>query len=64
MAFHAVLMTSNIMDDIIAVIPTIFTSMSTVITSLVNNPLFCFLFGCGIVRVLMSLVKKAKKTTR
>lgn len=58
------MLTSTIMDDILAVIPTIFTAMSTVITSLVGNALFCFLFGCGIVRVLMSLVKKAKKTAR
>ena len=54
----------TIVDNIIAQIQPIITMMIDIMTTLLGNPFFCFLFGCGFVRIGMSLIKKAKKTAR
>lgn len=63
---HAVSLTSNptVVDNIIAQIQPIIQMMIDIMTTLLGNPFFCFLFGCGFVRIGMSLIKKAKKTAR
>ena len=66
LANYAVSLTSNptVVDNIIAQIQPIITMMIDIMTTLLGNPFFCFLFGCGFVRIGMSLIKKAKKTAR
>lgn len=60
---HAVSYTT-VVDDIIAQIQPVINMMITIMTTLIGNPFFAFLFGCGFVRIGMSLIKKAKKTAR
>lgn len=55
---------TTVVDNIIAQIQPIITMMIDIMTSLLGNPFFAFLFGCGFVRIGMSLIKKAKKTAR
>lgn len=45
-------------------IATVVQQFIAVMESLVVNPFFAFLFACGFVRIMMSLIKKAKKTSR
>lgn len=45
-------------------ISTVVDQFITVMETLVVNPFFAFLFACGFVRIMMSLIKKAKKTSR
>ena len=64
---YAVSLSGNnptVVDNIIAQIQPIITMMIDIMTTLLGNPFFCFLFGCGFVRIGMSLIKKAKKTAR
>lgn len=64
---HAVALSGTnptVVDNITAQINPIITMMMDIMTTLLGNPFFCFLFGCGFVRIGMSLIKKAKKTAR
>lgn len=45
-------------------ITTVVSQFIAVMEALVVNPFFAFLFACGFVRIMMSLIKKAKKTSR
>lgn len=51
-------------DNIIAQVSQVITLMIDVMTDLLANPFFAFLFACGFVRIGMSLIKKAKKASR
>lgn len=62
MVSHAV--GSTALTLVTAQITEVVTQLLSVISDLVANPFFAFLFACGFVRILMSLVKKAKKTAR
>lgn len=61
---YAVSYDTTVVDSIIAQIQPIITMMIDIMTTLLGNPFFAFLFGCGFVRIGMSLIKKAKKTAR
>ncbi len=54
----------TVVDNITAQISPVITMMIDIMTSLLGNPFFAFLFACGFVRIGMSLIKKAKKTSR
>lgn len=56
--------TSTSVDLIIAQISSVITMMIDIMTSLIANPFFAFLFACGFVGIGMRLIKKAKKTAR
>lgn len=45
-------------------ISTVVDTFIDVMEAIVVNPFFAFLFACGFVRIMMSLIKKAKKTSR
>ena len=51
-------------DQILAQVTQVITLMIDVMTSLLANPFFAFLFACGFVRIGMSLIRKAKKASR
>lgn len=55
---------STALTLVTAQITEVVTQLLTILSDLVANPFFAFLFACGFVRILMSLVKKAKKTAR
>lgn len=58
------LLTSNIVTDVIGQISSVITMMIDIMTALLANVFFQFLFACGLVRIGFSLIKKAKKTSR
>ena len=62
--FQAILLTSTPIDNIIAQIQPVITMMINIMEALLGNVFFAFLFACGFVRIGMSLIKKAKKTSR
>lgn len=64
MGILTVLATATPVDNVIAQITPVITMMTDIMTALLNNVLFAFLFACGFVRIGMSLIKKAKKTSR
>lgn len=55
---------STALTLVTAQITEVVTQLLSILSDLVANPFFAFLFACGFVRILMSLVKKAKKTAR
>lgn len=55
---------STALTLVTAQITEVVTQLLQILSDLVANPFFAFLFACGFVRILMSLVKKAKKTAR
>lgn len=59
-----ILTTSTSVDNVIAQIQPVITMMIDIMTALLGNVFFSFLFACGFVRIGMSLIKKAKKTSR
>lgn len=56
--------TSTVVDNVIAQIQPVVTMMIDIMTTLLGNVFFAFLFACGFVRIGMSLIRKAKKTSR
>ena len=54
----------TVVDNIIAQIQPVIQMMIDIMTTLLGNVFFAFLFACGFVRIGMSLIKKAKKTSR
>lgn len=56
--------TDTALTYVTAQITEVVTQMIAIMAALVANPFFAFLFACGFVRILMSIVKKAKKTAR
>lgn len=56
--------TTTIVDNITAQVQPVITLMIDIMTDLLANPFFCFLFACGFVRIGMSLIRKAKKASR
>lgn len=58
------LLSSNIVTDVIGQISPVITMMIDIMEALLANVFFQFLFACGFVRIGMSLIKKAKKTSR
>lgn len=56
--------TPTVVDNIIAQIQPVIQMMIDIMTTLLGNVFFAFLFACGFVRIGMSLIKKAKKTSR
>ena len=60
----SMLLTSNIVTDVIGQISSVITMMIDIMTALLANVFFQFLFACGFVRIGFSLIKKAKKTSR
>lgn len=55
---------TTVVDNIIAQITPVINMMISIMTSLLGNVFFAFLFACGFVRIGMSLIKKAKKTSK
>jgi uncharacterized membrane protein YeiB len=51
-------------DQILAQVSSVITLMIDVMTGMLANSFFAFLFGCGFVRIGMSLIRKAKKASR
>lgn len=56
--------TTGPVDQILAQVTQVITLMIDVMTALLANPFFAFLFACGFVRIGMSLIRKAKKASR
>lgn len=57
-------MEGNIITSIISQITPVINMMISIMEALLANVFFQFLFACGFVRIGMSLIKKAKKTSR
>lgn len=57
-------LTSTVVDDIVAQIQPVINMMISIMTTLLGNPFFAFLFACGFVRIGMSLIRRAKKTAK
>lgn len=49
---------------IVAQVGNVVTMMIDIMTDLVANPFFAFLFACGFVGIGMKLIRKAKKTAK
>lgn len=62
--FPLFLTTPTPVENVIAQIQPVITMMIDIMTALLGNVFFAFLFACGFVRIGMSLIKKAKKTSR
>ena len=60
----AVVADATVVDAIIAQVSPVIQMMIDIMTTLLGNMFFDFLFACGFVRIGMSLIKKAKKTAR
>lgn len=58
------LMLTTVVDDIVAQIQPVINMMISIMTTLLGNPFFAFLFACGFVRIGMSLIRRAKKTAK
>ena len=56
--------TSTTLTYVTDQISTVVETFIDVMEAIVVNPFFAFLFACGFVRIMMSLIKKAKKTSR
>lgn len=54
----------TVVQLIIQQISSVTTMMIDIMTSLLANVYFQFLFACGFVRIGMSLIRKAKKTSK
>lgn len=61
---NAVGTTSTTLTYVTDQISTVVETFIDVMEAIVVNPFFAFLFACGFVRIMMSLIKKAKKTSR
>ena len=59
-----ILTTPTPVDQVLAQVSQVITLMIDVMTSMLANPFFAFLFACGFVRIGMSLIRKAKKASR
>lgn len=59
-----ILTSTTVVDNILAQVSPVVTLMIDIMTALLANPFFCFLFACGFVRIGMSLIRKAKKASR
>lgn len=57
-------MDPTVVDNVISQVAPVITMMINIMTTLLGNIFFQFLFACGFVRIGMSLIKKAKKTAR
>lgn len=57
-------MEPTVVDNIITQVAPVINMMISIMTTLLGNVFFQFLFACGFVRIGMSLIKKAKKTAR
>lgn len=57
-------MEPTVIDSIITQIQPVITMMISIMTTLLGNVFFQFLFAMGFVRIGFSLIKKAKKTAR
>ena len=55
---------TTVIDNILAQVSPVITLMIDIMTDLLANPFFCFLFAAGFVRIGMSLIRKAKKASR
>ena len=49
---------------IVSQVSAVITMMIDIMTALIANPFFAFLFACGFVAIGMRLIRKAKKTAR
>lgn len=58
------LLTANSVTNVVGQISPVITMMIDIMEALLGNVFFQFLFACGFVRIGMSLIKKAKKTSR
>lgn len=56
--------TTTIVTNVIGQVTPVITMMIDIMEALLANVFFQFLFACGFVRIGMSLIKKAKKTSR
>lgn len=56
--------TTTVVDAIISQISSVIQMMIDIMTTLLGNPFFAFLFAVGFVSMGMRLIKKAKKTAR
>lgn len=56
--------TNTTLTNVTDQISTVIDQMITIMTTLVSNPFFAFLFAIGFVRILMSLIRRAKRTAR
>ena len=56
--------TTTVVDNITAQVNPVITMMINIMETLLGNVFFAFLFACGFVRIGMSLIRKAKKTSR
>ena len=54
----------TIVELIIAQISSVTTMMINILTALLANIYFQFLFACGFLKIGMSLIRKAKKTSK
>lgn len=59
-----ILTSTTVVDNILGQVSPVVTLMIDIMTDLLANPFFCFLFACGFVRIGMSLIRKAKKASR
>lgn len=59
-----VALTATPLQNITAQITPVITMMVDVLEQLAANTWFAFLFACGLVRIGMNLIKKAKKTSK
>ena len=59
-----ILTSTTVVDNILAQVSPVVTLMIDIMTDLLANPFFSFLFACGLVRIGMSLIRKAKKASR
>lgn len=60
----AILLSATPLQNITAQITPVITMMIDVLEQLASNTWFAFLFACGLVRIGMNLIKKAKKTSK
>lgn len=60
----ALLTAETSVTNVIGQISPVITMMINIMEALLANVFFQFLFACGFTRIGMSLIKKAKKTSR
>lgn len=59
-----VALTATPLQNITGQVTPVITMMIDVLEQLAANTWFAFLFACGLVRIGMNLIKKAKKTSK
>ena len=59
-----ILTTPGPVENVMAQVTQVITLMIDVMTDLLANPFFAFLFACGFVKIGMTLIRKAKKASR